>query len=70
MAKQWRFEHDEQAQWRWTLLTDGEETARSSRTFSNQLGCMMDAMRFVVQRTRPLPLQPKVDGAEAKRQPH
>ena len=70
MAQQWRFEQDEQSQWCWKLLDGEKETARATRTFPNQLGCMMDAMRFVVQRTRTQPSQRKVAGAESRCQAH
>ena len=53
MRQEWRFEQDERAQWRW-IHTDGENrTVASSRSFPDQVRCMMDAMRFVVRRRRP-----------------
>jgi hypothetical protein len=67
MAQQWRFEQDEQAQWRWVHMDGKNETVTSNCTFPNQLRCMMDAMRFVVQRRR---ASPTVADADSSGQAH
>jgi hypothetical protein len=67
MAQEWRFEQDDHAQWRWTHFDGENESVKSSRTFPSQLGCMMDAMRFVVQRRR---VEPTLHDAGSNCQPH
>ena len=68
MAKQWRFEQDEKAEWRWTHLDGEKDPIRSATGFPNQLRCMMDAMRFVVQRRRAQ--QPSANEADSTSQAH
>ena len=49
MAQQWQFEEDDQNQWRWQ---HAEGTAKSAESFPSATQCMLDAVRFAVQRRR------------------
>lgn len=49
MAQQWQFEQDEQQQWRWR---HAENRMESTSSFSSAAECMLDAVRFAVQRRR------------------
>jgi hypothetical protein len=52
MEQEWRFEQDENGQWRWLHL-DGLNETVSTQTFPDEVHCVLDAMRFVVRRRRP-----------------
>jgi hypothetical protein len=67
MSQQWRFEQDENSEWHWVHV-EGDKAEKSASGFPDQLRCMMDAMRFVVQRHRND--NPTVDQADSTAQPH
>jgi len=49
VAQQWRFEQDEQQQWHWK---HAEIEAESEKSFESATECMLDAVRFAVNRRR------------------
>ena len=49
VGEQWRFEQDEQHQWHWKLA---ENEAESEKSFKSATECMLDAVRFAVNRRR------------------
>ena len=51
-GQQWRFEQDEQSQWRWTHIDAAEGEIGSPEAFPTQIDCMLDAVRFTVRRSR------------------
>ncbi len=51
MVKQWHFEQDDDEKWMWKRSELDEEFA-SERSFTEQIDCMLDAVRFVVRRRR------------------
>jgi hypothetical protein len=52
MPSQWTFEQDEQAQWEWRSVDTEGESVQSSASFATQTACMLNAVRFAVQRRR------------------
>ena len=67
MGPQWQFEQDEHSQWRWTRIDDDNRQVDSATSFPDQAHCMMDAIRFVVERRR---ANPVLDDADPTSQPH
>ena len=49
MAQQWEFVEDEEKQWHWQST---ETKAHSAGSFPTATQCMLDAVRFAVQRRR------------------
>ena len=49
MAQQWQFVQDEYQQWHWRHAENAVESAHS---FSSATECMLDAVRFAVERRR------------------
>jgi hypothetical protein len=49
VAQQWHFEQDAQQQWHWKLA---ENEAESAKSFKSATECMLDAVRFAVNRRR------------------
>ena len=49
MSQQWQFEQDEQQQWHWR---EADAETESQKSFSTATECMLDAVRFAVQRRR------------------
>ena len=49
MAQQWHFVEDDKHQWHWQRT---EDTAKSAAPFSSATECMLDAVRYAVQRRR------------------
>jgi hypothetical protein len=49
VAQQWRFEQDEQQQWHWK---HADNAAESGKSFESATECMLDAVRFAVNRRR------------------
>jgi hypothetical protein len=52
MGAQWKFEKNEQAQWRWIHVDDKDERVESTASFPNEAQCMMDAIRYVIRSRR------------------
>ncbi|HYC47114.1 MAG TPA: hypothetical protein VED01_16695 [Burkholderiales bacterium] len=50
--QQWQFEQDAEARWRWKHVDDTETEIGSADSFATQVDCMLDAVRFAVQRRR------------------
>ena len=55
MPLQWRFEQDDQAQWQWKLINTDGESVKSPASFANETACILNAVRFAVQRRRSQP---------------
>ena len=51
MTRQWHFEQDDDEKWTWKR-SDLEEDVESDSSFTEQIDCMLDAVRFVVRRHR------------------
>ena len=56
MAQQWQFEEDDQKQWHWQRT---EDVAKSAKSFPSAVQCMLDAVKFAVQRRRAEAEQPR-----------
>ena len=52
LTPQWQFEQDTEARWRWKHLDRVEGEVGSTDSFATQVDCMLDAVRFAVQRRR------------------
>jgi hypothetical protein len=52
MAEQWKFVQDEQSQWRWTHTDENDRRVESKASFENQAQCILDAIRFAINRRR------------------
>jgi len=63
MPSQWTFEQDEQAQWEWRSIDTEGESVQSPDSFATQTACMLNAVRFAVQRRRSQSDTPKDDFA-------
>ena len=69
MGQQWRFNQDEDSQWRWTCVDDDDHHVQSATSFPDQARCMMDAIRFSVERRRVKPLLDETDPTVQRAQP-
>lgn len=58
MAQQWQFVQNDENEWHWEHT---EDTAKSATTFSSATECMLDAVRFAVQRRRATGPTPQKD---------
>jgi len=52
MSQQWQFEMDEQAKWHWRRVDDAQVEVESPASFSKPIECIIDAVRYAVQRRR------------------
>jgi hypothetical protein len=69
MAQQWQFTQDEHSQWRWTRVDDDDHHVQSAASFPDQARCMMDAIRFAVERRRVKPLLDETEPTAQHAQP-
>jgi hypothetical protein len=51
MGNEWRFEQDDASRWRWTRKGDSQHV-ESARSFESPVACVLDAVRYVVERRR------------------
>ena len=52
MSPQWHFIQDAQEQWRWKRIDESHGDIDSSDSFTSEIECIMDAMRYAVTRRR------------------
>jgi len=58
MTQQWQFVEKDENEWHWERT---EDTQKSATTFSSATECMLDAVRFAVQRRRAAGAKPQKD---------
>lgn len=61
MPQHWQFEQDEHQQWRWKKHDEDQGSADSVETFSSVTACMLDAVRYAVERRRANPYAGRTD---------
>ena len=52
LNRDWHFEQDADARWRWKRVDDAGGHIESAQSFATEVDCMLDAVRFAVRRRR------------------